>query len=325
MTPMGRRINMDNAAVLGYATDNLDAMQSQVEEVLYTEYRLDQFVPIFTDVPEGAQTYSYIIADGRGDAGWIDRRGTNAGSARVNLSRVAYELDLLGVWAEWSKEDLRASMLTSVSLDDETIKFASRSGMDFIERVGLSGDTDKGWQGLVNQTTGTAGNTVRLTTNANAARFSALTGDQMADAIAAQVSLLIADSSEIIGRTLKEGMSVYLPIRQHNLVTTKRLVDSPNLTAWEWVKTNNQFSALTGGKELALHMVAELGDAAANGTDDRMIVGMNTREVMEMAQPIMPRTLQVLDMGFHIQVPIEAKISALNVKRPIGLRYVDNV
>ena len=320
----GRRLNFEEPNVSSYLTNNLEAVQSQIEEVLYTEFRLDKFVPIFTDVPEGAQTYAYRIIDGRGDAGWIDNRGTDANSARASQRLVPYGLSGGGIFAEWSREDLRASMMTGVALDDYTVKFATRSCKDHIERVGIRGDTFHGYLGLINQTIGTTGDTVRLTTLTNAQRFSAVTGDVMAATISAEISKLIADSSEIIGRTLTDGMTVYLPISQHNLVMTTRLSDSPNLTAWEWAKKNNQFTALTS-KELVLEMVGELEDAAVNTTDDRMIIGMNTREIMEMAQPISPRVLEVVNEGFFLKTPMEYKISGLNVKRQIGLRYVDNV
>ena len=325
MSPMGRRLNMaDDAAVLGYLTNNLEAVQSQIEEVLYSEFRLDKFIPIFTEVPEGAKTYGYTIVDGRGEFGWIDNQGTNAGTGTASIDHVAYTLAYSGGWAQWAKEDLRSSMMAGVPLDDYAIKHESRAAKDFIERVGITGSAEKGYYGLVNQPTGATGDKVRLETLNDTQRFSALNGDEMADLIAAQISAMVVDSSEIIGTTLSEGMSVYVPIAQHNLLTTKRLRDSPNLTAWEWAKKNNQWTQLTS-KELELHMVTELKDRAVNGTDDRMIVGINSREIMEMAQPIPPRTMNVIDQGFFLRVPIEAKIGGLQVKRPIGLRYVDNV
>ena len=78
------------------------------------------------------------------------------------------------------------------------------------------------------------------------------------------------------------------------------------------------------GKELELHMVAELKGAGASAVN-RMIVAINDREVMEMGQPIPPRTINVLDEGHFLRVPLESKISGLNIKRPVGVRYVDNV
>ena len=325
----GRRVNMDDAQALGYLTNNLRAVQSVVEETLYTEYRLDKFVPIFTDIPEGAAEFGYNVVDGRGDAGWVDNMGTNAGSATASLRHVAYSLHIFGEWAKWSYEDLRKSAMAGVPLNDHTIKRATQSMMDFMERVGLSGSTEKpgpsgALLGLVNQTTGATGDSVRLDTLSNGQRFSAVNGDQMAARIAEQISMMVEDSSEIIGRTLSDGMMVYLPIAQHNLLTTTRLTDSPNLTAWEWVKKNNQWSTIAK-KDLELEVVAELKDAAVNGADDRMIIGLKTREIMEFALAIAPRVGSVIDEGFSAKVPLVGKTGGLQVKRGIGLRYVDNV
>ena len=320
-----RRIDMADAAVLGYITNNLQAVQSQVEEVLYTDYRLDKLVPIFSDIAEGAQTYGYRVIDGVGDAGWIDNRGTNAGSARASQQFYAAPLRIGGVFAEWTREDLRASMMAGVALDDYTIKFATKSCMYFIEQVGIRGDTAMGTRGLVNQVTGTDGDEVRLNTLADNAGFDDLNGDEMAKLVTDVVSTLIVDSAEIIGRTITDGLTVYLPIREHNLIMTTRLTDSPTLTAWEWAKKNNQWTGITG-KELEIQMLAELSGAGAVTGQDRMILALNTREIMEFAQPISPRVLEVLPQGFYYQVPLEFKIGpGLNLKRPVGMHYTDNI
>ena len=283
-------------------------------------------MPIFSDIAEGAQTYGYRIVDGVGDAGWIDNRGTGAGTARASQTLVAAPLRIGGVYAEWTREDLRASMMAGVPLDDWSIKFATRSCMYFIEGVGIKGDPNiPNSAGLINQTTGTTGDTVRLHTLGASAGINDVNGDAMAKIVTDQVSALIADSAEIIGRNLTDAITVYLPIEQHNLITSTRLTDSPNLTAWEWAKKNNQFTNMTN-KELELEMVAELKGAGVGSGVDRMIVGMKSREIMEFAQPISPRVLEVIPQGFSFQVPLEFKIGpSLNVKRPIGLRYVDNI
>ena len=323
-----RRINMAGEPnVVGYLTDNLEAIQSQIEEVLYAEFRLDRYIPIVTDVPEGYLTYAYRVIDGRGDAGWIDNRGTGAGSTRASQRKVSYDLAVGGTYAEWTREDLRNSITAGVPLDDYVIKHATRACKDHIEIVGIEGDQSgfyPDFKGLINQTTGTTGDTVRLGTQGDNQTFNDLTGDAMAQLIADDVSLLIEDSAEIIGRNITDGLTIYLPISQHHKLTTTRLPDSPNLTAWDWVKQNNQWTGLTN-KALQLEMVKELKGAGVGSNIDRMIIGMNTREIMEMAQPIMPRVLEVINDGFSYRTPLEYKISGLNVKRPVGLRYRDKI
>jgi hypothetical protein len=322
-----RRINMAGEPdVLGYLTDNLEAVQSQIEEVLYAEFRLDRYIPIVTDIPEGYETYAYRIIDGRGDAGWLDNRGTGAGSTRVSQRKVSYQLEDGGTYAEWSRSDLRNSIVAGVPLDDYAIKHATRACKDHIEIVGIEGDTSGFYpfKGLINQTTGTTGDTVRLATQGNNQTFNDLTGDEMAQLVADDVSQLIEDSSEIIGRNINDGLTLYLPIAQHHKITTTRLPDSPTMSAWDWVKNRNQWTELTN-KELKLEMVKELKGAGVGTGVDRLLLGLNTREIMEMAQPIMPRVLEVINDGFSYRTPLEYKISGLNVKRPIGLRYRDAI
>ena len=79
------------------------------------------------------------------------------------------------------------------------------------------------------------------------------------------------------------------------------------------------------GQELKLAIVAELKDAAANGTDDRGILTFNHNRVMEMAMPIQPRGIGTIQVAFGIEAPMEYKISGLNVKRPAAMAYYDAV
>ena len=55
-----------NAQSAGYVTNNLQAVQAVIEEIMYTDYRLDEFVPILTDIPEGAAAYTYRVMDRTG-------------------------------------------------------------------------------------------------------------------------------------------------------------------------------------------------------------------------------------------------------------------
>jgi hypothetical protein len=138
------------------------------------------------------------------------------------------------------------------------------------------------------------------------------------------VSELIADTQEIFGRNIKTGMTLYLPVSQAGRLLNLKLATDASKSVWDYVKTANLWTHMTGA-ELKLAIVAELKDAAANGTDDRGILSFNNDRVMEMAMPIQPRSIGTIQVAFGVEAPMEYKISGLNVKRPGAMAYFDAV
>ena len=314
----------ENAQAVGYVTNNLQAIHSMMEEILYTEFRLDEFIPIVTDVPEGAVTYAYRVTDRAGLGQFIDNDGSSAPSANIGTRLVPYPLHYAGIIPEWNMEDLRRAMVGGVSLDTETLMAGMMGAMDHIEEVGLEGDSARSLLGLINLPV-TGRNKV---TRANASNtFTQLTSEQIRDLITTAIGEVISDTSEVFGRQIRSGMTVYLPVTEFNRITSEPIGDNSDKSIWQYIAMHNPWSEYTGQTPM-LKAVVELGTAlstAVNSSTKRMIVAVNDRRVMEMAIPIMPRILTTINKGFSICAPMEYKISGLNVKRPTTIRYYDGV
>ena len=59
------RAIQDQSAV-GFLTTNLLAIQTMMDEVMYTAYRLPDFIAINTAIAEGAATYGVVVTDRTG-------------------------------------------------------------------------------------------------------------------------------------------------------------------------------------------------------------------------------------------------------------------
>ena len=312
---------MEDAAIVGYITDNLQAIQDMIQEVLYTEFRLDEWVPIKTNVPAAARTYAYRVTDQRGRGRFIDHAGSNVQRATTNIRNVPYVMALGGLDAYWTKEDLRQAMFGGVPLDEMEVRAATRGSMDHIETVGLMGDTDlPGSKGLINQPT--TGNNKVNHVNETTQITGAMTGKDLVALLDKHVNSLVSSSKEVFGRTINTGLSIYLPHTQAAAVWSVEMPDTA-VSAWEYFATHNYWYRLTG-ETPTLHSVTELESAGAS-SKDRMIIALNNEEVMEMAIPELPHALGVYDEKREVCVPVDYKCSALNVKRPGGISYVDNI
>ena len=319
---MSHRIE-DSAQAFGYVTNNLLAIQAMIRETLYTELRFPEFMPIESNIPEGATSWADRVTDMAGEAAFIDQDGTAAPAATAAQRINTYPLGYAGIVGEWSIEEVRNAMFGGFPLSTKTMQAAVRGSMNHIERIAFTGDTDRDWTGLTNLATGTGMDTAQLTTRSSGTGFSTLDAEELRAAISGYIGDLIDDTFEIVGRTLRSGLTIYLPITQFIQVTTMPLGDDANKSVWDYVVANNAWTAWTGSAPQikALQELSGAGGSAA----DRMILTLNHDEVFTLPIPIMPRVLSTEQSGYKICSYMEHKVGPLAVRRPFLVHYIDGV
>jgi len=297
----------------GFATNNLQAIQSEIEEVLYLKFRLDQFVPINSAIAEGANSYAYRVKNQYGEAGFIDSYGKNAQSASASYELLSSVILQGGIDAMWSLQEVRSAQFAGIPLQSDTIEAATKACMDHIEKVGLLGDAGKGFEGLVNNSD------IPDTTAASTLELASDPVKYIND----YINQVIVDTNTIASNRITSGLTIYLPVTQYNFVATNGYGDNKDKSVMEFLKSFNAWTAQTGNP-IEFRSVIELAGAGA-GSSDRMLVGFNEKSVMEMGNPIMPRVITLMNEGRFFRAPLEYSISQLNVKRPGACLYVDGV
>ncbi len=304
----------------GYLTNNLQAIQSEVEEVLYLNYRLNTLVPINNSIPEGAESYAFRVKNSYGEAGFIDSYGTNAGSASTSYSLRSTPILQGGIDAQWSLQDVRTAMFAGVPLQTDTIDDATTACLNHIEKVGLLGDVTKGFTGLI--------------TNADVPKIQEVTANTLETAtdparyINGHLNTIIDSTSTIFGNRITTGLTIYLPVKQFNFLATEKYATDASKTVMDYIKINNAWTANTGNP-ITFKVVIELKDAGLLSDDttaaDRMLIGFNNMRIMEMGNPIMPRVIGIENKLRYFKAPLEYSISQLNFKHPNGCLYVDGI
>jgi len=303
------------AQAIHFVTNNMQAIQAVVEEILYTDFRLDEYFPIVTNIPEGVRSYAYRVTNRYGKGKFIDNSGKDAGTASVSLQTVPYNIERGGIIPNWNDADLRSAAFTGIALDTKTIEAGTEGCLDHIEEVGLLGNSAYGFEGLINNSDIPASGSAKTIAN--------MSPDEMVAFIQTNVAAIIAQTSEVMSRIIKGGLTIYLPLAQETLIGDTKLADDASKTVWEYVKVNNQWSRRTG-TELKMQTVAELA-GAGDGGSDRCLFGFNNERIMEMAMPIQPRIVRTIERHYGIDAPMEYQISGLNVKRATAMRYVDDI
>ena len=312
------RATQDQQAV-GYLTNNLLTIQTEIDEILYTNYRLPSYVHINTSIEEGARSYGIRVRDRVGKAQRISGPGWEAPSATASESLVTHPIFWYGLDAEWSIDELRGAMMTGFPLDTESVEAATMGSLERMEETALLGEL--GWQGLLNLSiTGTDAVNHIMATN----KFSTMSAVEIRTLINGRLSNVIEITKETFGRNVNQGMTVYLPGPQYDELTNKYIGDDAEKTVMKSIMEDNPWTHFTKGQKISIERVLELSGIGSSGTD-RMVVALKNGRVCEMGVSISPRVLRTMDKGRVICAQLESKYSPLFVKRPHTIQYVDGI
>ena len=315
-----------NAQSLGFATHNLLAVQTMVDEVMYQRNRLDEMVTLNMDLrpemgenQEGMTEYGVIVEDWAGEAEFADFYGSTA--PRINISRrlPKNQLYLLGLDVEWTLEDIRNAAFTGMPLMETSVRRATEGTLNKMEKFAFSGDTRLARVGLVNIPTTSV--TYNRTT---AVPFSTSTPQVIREFVVQCISDIIEVTSEIYSDNIQEGLCIFLPVKQYNTLTSKLIGDNQERSIWASIQQDNPWTYRTNGNPIMLKSLSELMGAGNSGMD-RMIVAVKDSRVYEMGVAFMPRVITTLDGGRVVTIPVEAKCSPIFFKRANSMLYYDGI
>ena len=316
---------IEDQSAIGFLTNNLLSIQTQIDEIMYTAYRLPEFVSLNTSIPVGSSEYGVIVRDRVGRAARVSSPGYDAPSATISQGLVSRPLHYYGLDAEWSVQELRGAQMAGRALDTDSIEAAVVGSLETMEAVAFTGGGYDGATGLVNQpTTGTGTDVVRSSTAGQT--FANGTAEQIRTSITTELSKVIENSAETLGRNINTGMTVYLPGEQYDLLNSRYLGDNAERTVMRGLMEDNPWTYFTNGSPLMIMRLLEL-DAARNpgSANDRMITTLKHPRICEMGISIMPRVLRIMDEGRVIKAQVESEYSELWVKRPQDLYYLESV
>lgn len=317
---------VEDQSAIGFLTNNLLSIQTAVDEIMYTAYRLPEFVSINTNIALGSSNYGVIVRDRVGRAARVSSPAYDAPSATVSQGLVTRPLFYYGLDAEWTIQEIRGAQLAGMSLDADSIEAAVMGSLEKLEEVAFTGDRDvPGSLGLVNQpTTGTGTDVVRTSTAVQT--FAVGTAEQIRIQITTEISKVIENSAETLGRNINTGLTVYLPGEQYDILNSKYLGDNAERTVMRGLMEDNPWTYFTNGSPLMIMRLLELDSVRNPGSaTDRMITTLKHPRIAEMGVSIMPRVLRIMDEGRVIKAQVESEYSELWVKRPQDIYYFENV
>ena len=293
-------------------------IEREVYQVRYQDIQYQQLVPVDQTGPEWAVGVTYFSADAVGRAKWFAARGDDVQHAEVVREKFEAIVSMASIGYDYDIQELAQSSALGIDLKADKANAARRAAEEFIDKVALTGDTTKGYTGLLNNATVTAG-LAAATGTGSATTFVSKTGALvLADINAALTGMFNTSLGAEIADTL------LLPYNQLLDISARTINDYSQMTILEWIRMNNVYT-MTTGQPLLIRGIWGAGNLGA-GSTPRMVAYRRDPSVVALYMPMAFRFLEPWQQGpLKYEVPGIFRISGVEVRRPLSMRYVDGI
>lgn len=304
---------MDAQAALGFVISQTSHIETQVNETVYPDIQYPSLIPVDTSAHPFSKTVTYYSSDKFGEAKWINGNAGDIPLAGTELAKHETSVYTAGIGYGFGWEEVEQATMLGRNLRADDAMAARRAYEEMVDRVAISGDTEKNFEGLINNSTVTAD--------------TALTGDwdggtTTEDEILADINEAILD---VASATLYTSMAdtLLLPFAKLNTLATTRLGDTQS-TVLEFLRRNNTYTAMTG-QELTIRGVRGLETAGA-GSTNRMIAYRRDPQVLKLHIPMPHRFLPAFQKTpLYVEIPGVFRLGGLDIRRPKDVRYKDGI
>jgi len=304
---------LDAQAAMGFLVRQTSYIEQAVNAVVYADIQYPNLVPVDTSAPEWVKTVTYYSADKFGAAKWLNGGADDVPTAGTNRTKFETSVYTAGIGYGYTLEEISQAALLNVNLANDNAMAARRAFEEMVEKVALYGDTEKGFEGLLNASSVPAG-------AAATGSWGAATGVQIqADVNGALLGQFTNTNFVSIADTL------LLPYAKFLQIATKPLSDTyPEMTVLNWLQTNNVYTAQTG-QPLTIRAVRGL-ETLGTGSTNRMVAYRRDPMVVKLHMPMPHRFLPVWQSGpTSFEVPGIFRLGGVDWRRPKEANYVDGI
>lgn len=300
---------IDAQAATGFVISQTTYIEQGVNEVRYADIQYPALIPVDTSANPFAQTVTYFSSDKFGQARWLNGNADDiplAGTERTKFETPVYTA---GIGYGFSWEEINQAMWLGRDLKSEDAAAARRAYEEMVDRVALLGDSEKNFQGLINNSAVTAAS---LTTGGWA---TAAAGQILTDVN----GLLNAQGTGTNYVSLAD--TLLLPYSKLNIVANQQLPNT-TMTTLEFLKLHNVYTATTGNP-LTIRAIRGL-DTAGAGSTARVVAYRRSPDVLKLHIPMPHRFLPVFQEGpLYWTIPGVFRLGGLDIRRPAEVRYGD--
>ena len=303
----------DAQAAMGFVVSQTSHVEREVNETVYPDIQYPSLIPVDTSAHPWAQTVTYYSSDKYGAAEWINGNADGIPLAGTERAKHQTGVFMAGIGYGYGMEELNQAQMLGIPLQADDAKAARRGYEEFVDGVAMNGDTSKGFEGLIDNSSVTA---------ASASTGDWEGGSTTEDQILADVNgLLTGVASGTLYTSLAD--TLLLSPGRLNFIATTRLGDT-TMTILDFLKKNNVYTALTG-QPLTIRAVRGL-ETAGTGNTQRMIAYRRSPDVLKLHIPMPHRFLPAFQKSaLYIEVPGIFRLGGLDIRKPKEVRYGDGI
>src|SRR5579859_5938486 len=181
------RLDMyDSQQALSFLIEQATHIEAEVYRIQYPEIIYSQLIPIDTSANEWAKSITYFSMDKVGAAQWFDGNATDLAKADVNRAKFEQGVEMAGIGYGYNLEELgQAQQIPGTNLSTERAEAARFAYEQFMDKLAYLGSADKGFTGLINNTTVTRVDAAAVGTGSSALWSTKTADQQVADVQAA--------------------------------------------------------------------------------------------------------------------------------------------
>lgn len=309
----------DAQQALGFLRQQAAEIEAEVYETQYADTQYQVLVPVDTGLDEWAKSVTYYSTDKVGKAEWFHHKAQDIPYADVIRSEAEVAIEMAAVGYEYTLEEIAQARRLGIPLDTDRADAALRAYEEFVDAVALYGDAAKGWAGLLNNATVTAG-TAPADGAGGLTTFPSKSTNQVLRDLNGVVGGVYVDTKRI-----EVADTILMSLGRYNYLATTPRSDTSDETILSYLLRTNVLTVTTG-RPLRVFAVLGLETAGVGGTE-RMIVYRYARDVVKLHLPMPHRFLGAANVPGSIifKVPGIFRMGGTEIRRKAAVRYLDGI
>lgn len=321
-------MNDAQQAQFGFVVNQAYTINTQVYATKFPDLDFGRLVYVDTSAPEWTPGIVTFMSSTVGKAQWYSGAAKDVPRADLTRDRSDVRIHMAAIGYGYNDEEIGQAQLMGMNLPAGKAEAARRAYMEFMWNVTITGDNDKGLQGLINQSGVTAAVAPADGTGGVTTWF-----DAGGNATKTPQQILRDFNNMLIGiftstLTVEMADTVLLPYSTEANLGATTMSSTNSETVLSFIERNNIYTRRTG-QPLTIRGELGLDTAGANGTK-RMVAYANRQDVVKLHLPMPHRFghsggLVYQDGPSSFQIPGKFRTGGVETLRPGAFRYLDGI
>lgn len=308
-------IGTESASV--FFARELDYIKTQTYDVVYPEMTALSLFPVSSEIPEGAETFTYYSYDRTGMAKIINNYATDLPRADVKGKPVTGYVKSIGDSYGYSVQEMRASRMTGKSLDVRKGESA-RYAVDYlVNKIAWMGDKENNLIGILSEENDIPKFVLSTVT---------VDGEEKTEFRYKNADQILEDVNNMqkyiskITKNVEKPDTLVLPAHVYIDLATRRIPDT-DTTILKFLMDNAPYL-----KEIreANELQAESTDMNPTGSNVALLYTNNEKKMtLEIPMHFLQHTLQ--EKGLEIIIPCEERVAGMVIYYPLSALIAEGI